>query len=95
MAHFDTAAIRKAATDIRSEIGKYKTASDSINTTITGMKQYWDDAVNQNYVKRYNKDLKPTAEDVMKLMEAYAKFLDAAADAYDKIITTGNAGING
>jgi len=27
-------------------------------------------------------------------MEEYAKFLDASADAYDKAVASGNAGIN-
>lgn len=92
--HFDTQAMRKAASDIRTKIKTYKAASDSITTTVTGMKNYWDDQVNQNYARRYNSDLKVTAESVFKLMEEYAKFLDASADAYDKAVASGNAGIN-
>lgn len=92
--YYDTRAMRTAASEIRTKLRTYKSASDQISTTITDMKNYWDDAVNQNYVRRYNNDLKKTAENVMKLMEEYAKFLDATADAYDKIIASGNAGIN-
>lgn len=92
--HFDTQAMRKAASDIRAKIKVYRTANETVNTTVTNMKNYWEDQVNQNYVRRYNSDLKVTAESVLKLMEEYAKFLDASADAYDKAVASGNAGIN-
>ena len=92
--HFDTQAMRKAAGDIPAKIKVYKTANDAVNTTVTNMKNYWEDQVKQNYVRRYNSDLKVTAESVLKLMEEYAKFLDASADAYDKAVASGNAGIN-
>ena len=92
--HFDTKAMRTAASDIRGRIKVYKAANDTVNTTVTNMKNYWEDQVNQNYVRRYNSDLKVTAESVLKLMEEYAKFLDASADAYDKAVASGNAGIN-
>lgn len=93
--YYDTRAMRTAASDIRTKIRNYKSANDEITSTINNMKSYWEDEVNQNFVLRYNSDLKETAESVMKLMEEYAKFLDAAADAYDKTIASGNAGING
>lgn len=93
--HFDSGAMRSAASDIRAKIKDYKAASSEIDTTVTNMKTYWDDSVNQNFVRRYNADLKQTAASVEKLMEEYAKFLDAAADAYDKTVASGNAGING
>lgn len=93
--HFDTQAIRRAASDIRAKIKNYKAANDSVTATVTDMKQYWDDAVNQNFVTRYNNDLKVTAENVSKLMEAYAKFLDEVAEAYDRAVKNANAGING
>lgn len=93
--YYDTRAMRSAASDIRAKIRNYKSANDEINSTINNMKSYWDDEVNQNFVRRYNSDLKQTADSVMKLMEEYAKFLDATADAYDKAIASGNAGING
>ena len=92
--HFDTQAMRKAASDIRTKIKDYKAANDVINSTVTNMKNYWDDPVNQNFVRRYNSDLKVTAESVLNLMEEYAKFLGASADAYDKAVASGNAGIN-
>lgn len=92
--HFDTQAMRKAAGDIRAKIKDYKAANDAVNSTVTNMKNYWDDQVNQNFVRRYNSDLKVTAESVLNLMEEYAKFLDASADAYDKAVASGNAGIN-
>ena len=93
--HYDTAAMRKAAGDIRSRLREYKAASDEIDSTVNEMKAYWDDQVNQEFVKRYNRELKETALSVYNLMEQYAKFLDATADAYDKAINSGNAGING
>lgn len=93
--HFDTAAMRRAASDIRARLREYKNASDEIDTTVNSLKSYWDDPVNQAFVSRYNKDLKETANNVYNLMEQYAKFLDAAADAYDKAIKTGSASING
>lgn len=93
--HFDTQAMRKAASDIRAKIKTYQTANEAVTSTVTNMKNYWDDQVNQNFVRRYNSDLKETAASVQKLMEEYAKFLDASAEAYDKAVASGNAGING
>ena len=93
--HYDTGAMRTAASDIRAKIRNYESAKNEIDSTITNMKTYWDDPVNQTFANRYNSDLKETAEAVKKLMEEYAKFLDAAAEAYDKTVASGNAGING
>lgn len=92
--HFDTQAMRKAADDIRAKIKDYKAASDSVDSAVKDIKAYWEDPVNQSFVRRYNSDLKVTSESVMKLMEEYAKFLDASAQAYDKAVANGNAGIN-
>ncbi len=92
--YYDTRAMRQAASEIRTKIRNYKTANDEITSTITSMNAYWDDEVNRNFAKRYNTDLKETAASVQRLMEEYAKFLDASADAYDKMINSGNAGIN-
>lgn len=93
--HFDTGAMRAAASDIRAKIRNYTAAMGEVDTTINGMKAYWQDEVNQNFVRRYDTDLKKTAEDVKKLMESYAEFLDETARVYDKIVADGNAGING
>ena len=93
--HYDTGAMRTAAAEIRSKIGAYKSARDEINTAVTTMGSYWDDPVNQSFVKRYNQDLKETALSVQNLMEEYAKFLEETAKAYDEAIAKANAGING
>jgi len=93
--HYDEGKIRTAASNIRAEIRKYQQAKDALDTTVQGMKSYWPDATNQNYVSKYNKDLKPTADSVQKLMETFAKFLEDSAEAIKKTVDSGNASING
>ena len=93
--HYDESKIRTAASNIRSEIRKYEQAKNSLDGTVQGMKSYWPDETNQNYVSKYNKDLKPTADSVQKLMETFAKFLEDSADAVKKTVDSGNASING
>ena len=94
MDHYDVGKMRSTVSDIRSEITAYKNAKEALDTTVTGMQNYWQDENNQKYVAKYNKDLKPTAEGVQKLMETYATFLEDAANAVEKAMNTGNAAIN-
>ncbi len=93
--YYDTDKMRNAASSIRAEVGKYKTSRSEIDSTVKGMQSYWEDEVNQNYVRKYNQDLAPTAESVEKLMDAFANFLEEAAKAVEDSRNAGNAGLNG
>lgn len=93
--YYDTTKMKNAAASIRTEVGKYKTSRTEIDSTVEGMRTYWEDEVNQNYVRKYNNDLAPTAQSVEKLMEAFANFLEEAAKAVEDSRNAGNAGLNG
>lgn len=93
--HYDTKAMRTAADNIMTELGKYNTSKKNVDDTVEGMKSYWDDVVNQNYVRKYKNDMEPTATGVGNLMKGFAQFLRDSADAIDKAQNSGNAGING
>lgn len=92
--YYDTSKMRNAASDIRAQVQKYKTAKDNVDSTVKELKAYWDDSVNQNYVSRYNNDLEPTAAGIQKLMEAFATFLDDSAKEIDEWVAKGNTAIN-
>ena len=92
--YYDTAKMRNAANEIRSQVTKYKNAKQTVDTTIKQMQAYWQDSVNQNFVRRYNSSMEPTVEGIRKLMEAYATFLDDAAQQVDKWVAQGNSSIN-
>lgn len=92
--YYDTAKMRNAANEIRSQVTKYKNAKQTVDTTIKQMQAYWQDSVNQNFVRRYNSSMEPTVEGIRKLMEAYATFLDDSAQQVDKWVAQGNSSIN-
>lgn len=92
--HYDTAAMRAAAEDIRAKTNSYKAAAAEVETTVQGMAAYWDDEVVRMYTSRYNNELKITTEDLGKLMTAYADFLEQCAEAIEKIIGDGKSKLN-
>lgn len=93
--YYDTGKLRSAATSIRTELRKYTSARKEVDDTIRDMKVYWDDSVNQNYVNRYNSELKVTAKNVEDLMNKYAEFLEEVANTVDKVVASGNNAANG
>lgn len=82
---YDTAAIRGAANDIEAKAKIFKGSADKVDNIVTTF-QNWEDDVNVSYVARYKSDLKPTLEEVRRLMEAYANFLESAAEAIETYV---------
>lgn len=94
MVIYDTKAIRKTATDIRTELRTYTTAKDKVDSIVHGMNSYFSDPVQQDFVKRYDRELKETVISIEKLMNQYADYLDTCAKAIDEVIRKGNTSIN-
>lgn len=82
---YDTAAIRGAASDIEAKAKVFKSSADKVDNIVTTF-QNWEDDVNVRYVERYKSELKPTLEEVRRLMESYAKFLESAAEAIENYV---------
>ncbi len=82
---YDTAAIRSAANDIEAKAKVFKSSADKVDNIVTTF-QNWEDDVNVSCVARYKSELKPTLEEVRRLMEAYANFLESAAEAIENYV---------
>ena len=82
---YDTAAMRNASDDIDSKAKTFRSSAEAVDNIVTTF-QNWEDEVNKSYVARYKSELKPCLEEVRKLMESYAKYLEGAAEAIEEFV---------
>ena len=96
MAHYDTGAMRNAATEINNQLATaYQPAKEAIDNIVTTMRAYFDDEVSAQFATKYTNEAKVSAENVMALMRQYSSLLTQTADQYDKVLSTGMSGLGG
>lgn len=83
---YDTGRMRSCADEIRRELhNHYQKKKEDTDNVVNLLKNNWKDTTNDNYSRKYNSEAKTAAENVEKLMEAYAKLLDSAAEEYERV----------
>lgn len=85
MDKYDSGKMRSCAEDIINQMKTYTSIKETIDSSITSLKNNWRDDTNTMYAQKYNSEAKVAAENVEKLMKQFADLLNQTADEIEDI----------
>ena len=88
---YNVTKMKNCASGMERELTDFRKCRNNINSIISKLSANWDDTNNRDFVNKYNRDIKPIAEDLEKFIQSYIEIMRESARRYGSAIDNGNS----